>query len=71
MDDNVKLFFSERLRISRSVALEGEDEAANFLGVEGKVFKFEDAPVQVSVCSASVSTSDIQNVVHFLLGAIS
>lgn len=43
----------ERLRVSRAAALEGEDAAEKFIGVHGKPFALEDAPIPVSLCSVS------------------
>ena len=38
---------SERLRQSRSATLEGQDEADNYLGVDGETFKLDMAPCRV------------------------
>lgn len=60
----------ERLRVSRTATLETEDEADHFLGVEGKLFTFDDAPVPVMVCSASVHTNQIDDVLALLSDAL-
>ncbi|PFH36594.1 signal recognition particle receptor beta subunit protein [Besnoitia besnoiti] len=58
----------ERSRASRSALLEGEDDAANFIGIEGEAFKIlAHAPNPVEVCSCAVKTNDIDQVREFLL----
>ncbi|PHJ22870.1 signal recognition particle receptor beta subunit protein, partial [Cystoisospora suis] len=58
----------ERSRASRAALLEGEDDADNFIGVEGEVFKIlEHAPQPVEVCRASVKSSEVRPIREFLL----
>merc|ERR1711988_1631312 len=45
----------EQMRISRGAALEGQDEADSYLGVDGEKFKIvEHSPCPVQVCRVSV-----------------
>eukprot|EP00386_Alphamonas_edax_P005356 GDKI01017199.1.p1 GENE.GDKI01017199.1~~GDKI01017199.1.p1 ORF type:complete len:271 (-),score=86.03 GDKI01017199.1:23-835(-) len=56
----------ERLRQSRGVALEGQDEADSFLGIEGEPFKLEHAPCSVRVCECAVAEEKIDELNDFV-----
>ncbi|CEM16418.1 unnamed protein product [Vitrella brassicaformis CCMP3155] len=56
----------ERLRQSRSATLEGQDEADNYLGVDGETFKLDMAPCRVDMCRMSVKKAEVQDVIKFL-----
>lgn len=57
----------ERMRLSRSIALEGQDAADSYLGVEGEKFKLsQHAPLAVTVCTISVTHNRISLIYDFL-----
>lgn len=56
----------ERMRTSRAAALEGEDVAETYLGIDGEAFKMSHAAARVEITSCSVEKEDIVGVLDFL-----
>eukprot|EP00397_Hematodinium_sp_SG-2012_P062006 GEMP01082991.1.p1 GENE.GEMP01082991.1~~GEMP01082991.1.p1 ORF type:complete len:118 (+),score=22.98 GEMP01082991.1:348-701(+) len=56
----------ERMRTSRGAALEGEDAAETYLGIDGQQFELSHAPTNVDVTSISAEKGDIDGAIDFL-----
>lgn len=60
----------ERMRVSKSTSMEGQDATGMYIGVEGIKFQLDHAPCDVEVCTASVKLNELGGLFDFLRGAM-